>query len=125
MMMDEGTIRMQAQMFALVAEMEAIKARIEGQGGDREAAISQVPAQCDCSTCRFFYRKTERTLRAWIDEYGDEQGKTTETETRVCRRYPHHVEHYPEDWCGEYIPSNDSSATSRKTTGNDACEERA
>ena len=34
--MDEGTIRMQAQMFALVAEMEAIKARIEGMKAENQ-----------------------------------------------------------------------------------------
>ena len=85
-------------------DMIATEEYLNDDGGAGEP--SEVVAPCDCSTCRFFYRKTERTLRAWIDEYGDEQGKTTETETRVCRRYPHHVGHHPEDWCGEYIPSN-------------------
>ena len=45
-----------------------------------------------CSTCRFYYLKTEQVHHAWI-------------ETRPCRRFPQHVGHYPSDWCGEYSPS--------------------
>jgi hypothetical protein len=65
-----------------------------------------------CSTCRFYYRKTEQEHHAWIDEYGCKQERTHETETRLCRRFPQHVWHYPGDWCGEYRPSNDKHDTS-------------
>jgi hypothetical protein len=67
------------------------------------AAGSSAPA---CSTCRFYYRKTEQEHHAWIDEYGCKQEQTHETETRLCRRFPQHVGHHPGDWCGEYRPSN-------------------
>lgn len=37
--MDEGTVRMASQMYALVAEMEAIKADIQGMRWENESRI--------------------------------------------------------------------------------------
>jgi hypothetical protein len=73
-----------------------------------------------CSTCRFYYRKTQQEHRAWIDKCGCLQEQTHETETRLCRRFPQHVGHYPGDWCGEYSPPNDMLTVSggrEKTDG--------
>jgi len=57
-----------------------------------------------CSTCRFYYRKTAQEHQALIDECGCLQKQTHEMLVQLCRRFPQHVRHYPDDWCGEYSP---------------------
>ena len=66
-----------------------------------------------CSTCRFYYRKTEQEHHARIDDHGCTQEQMHETETRLCRRFPQHVGQYPGDWCGEYCPPIGSTHAER------------
>ena len=55
-----------------------------------------------CATCRFYSIKTDREYHAWIDEHGFKREQTRSLETRMCRRFPQDIAHYPDDWCGEY-----------------------
>ena len=46
--------------------------RIEGQGGDREAAISQVPAPCDCSIALTEGELTDlQGIESWLSASDD------------------------------------------------------
>ena len=46
--------------------------RIEGQGGDREAAISQVPAPCDCSIALTEGELTDlQGIESWLSATDD------------------------------------------------------
>ena len=65
--MDEGTVRMQAQMYALVALIEANKATVAGMVSDNElrSQLGEPPAWrgSDFEDCRHKLEELSRQLR--------------------------------------------------------------
>ena len=65
--MDEGVVRMQAQMYAIIALIEAVKASIAGMQADNQERISEGFALAwrgsDFEDCRHKLEELARQLR--------------------------------------------------------------